>query len=56
MKPPKGYLTMKEAAHRLGMSYRSLSSWIREKKIESMKPGKERFIAVVELERVARGD
>ena len=55
MKTPKGYFTLKEASKRLGVTYRAVSGWVKEKRLRSIKPGKERFVLISEVEGVENG-
>lgn len=40
-----------EAARRLGLTRQTLLIWVHKKKIKSRKEGKERFVAISEVER-----
>ena len=46
MRTPDGYLTVKEAAKRAGVDYKTVMRWIWGKKLESIKPGLERFVRI----------
>lgn len=57
MRIPKGYVTANFVVDRLRISYRTLMRWDKEKqkKIKSIKPGKERFYLLSDLERLENG-
>lgn len=56
MKPPKGYVTLGAAMTILGVSYRTIMRWIGERKMKTIKPGKEHFVALKEIQRIQEGN
>lgn len=55
MRVPKGYLTMREAARRMAVSYRSIMAWRKQGKIETVRRLKDRLVAVGEIDRLMEG-
>lgn len=51
MKVPKGFVTIQEAAKRLGLTRETVHRWIKVKKLSSKKPGKQRIIPLSEVEK-----